>query len=256
MKILRAKKDGQAFYAVLDGNAVRRIEGLPYEDIVYTGETYALGNVKILIPAEPTKIVAVGLNYQKHVREIKHSLDNVPVVDKTPIIFLKPPTSAIADGDDIVYPAASLRVDYEAELAVVIKKMCKDVKPDDVGGYILGYTALNDVTARDLQKKDGQWTRGKSFDTFCPFGPYIDTDYDPKGKRVTCVLGGQVMQDGSTDDMVFGIAEIVSFISECMTLCPGDVIATGTPEGIGPMQRGDTVEVRVEGLAPLSNKVV
>ena len=256
MKILRARKDGQAFYAVLEGDTVRRISGLPYEDVVFEGVTYALDDVAILAPSEPTKIVAVGLNYKKHANEIMDSLDNVPVVDKTPIIFLKPPTSVIADGDDIVYPAASSRVDYEAELAVVIKKTCKDIEPGEVDGYIFGYTALNDVTARDLQRKDGQWTRAKSFDTFCPFGPYIDTDYDPVGKRVMSVLNGNVMQDGSIDDMVFGIAEIVSFISTCMTLCPGDVIATGTPEGIGPMQRGDEIEIRVEGLEPLKNKVV
>ena len=256
MKIIRAQKDGQAFYAVLDGEAVVCIDGLPYGDIVYTGQKYALCDVKILAPSEPTKIVAVGLNYKKHASEIKSSLDNVPVVDKTPIIFIKPSTSVIADGDSIVYPAASSRVDYEGELAIVIKKTCKNVSPSEAGAYIFGYTALNDVTARDLQKKDGQWTRGKSFDTFCPMGPYIDTDYDPRNKHVISMLNGQVMQDGNTNDMIFGAADIVSFISHCMTLLPGDVIATGTPEGIGPMQKGDTIEIRVEGLAALKNDVI
>ena len=250
MKTLRAKKDGQAFYAVLEGDTVRRISGLPYEDIIYTGEAYALDDVTLLAPAEPSKIVAVGLNYADHAKEMKTD------VSATPIIFIKPSTSVIAAGADIVYPGASSRVDYEAELAVVIKKTCRNVMPGDAGGYVFGYTALNDVTARDLQKKDGQWTRAKAFDTFCPMGPYIDTDYDPVGKRLRSVLGGQVMQDGTTNDMIFGIADIVSFISECMTLLPGDVIATGTPEGVGPMQRGDEIEIRVEGLAPLKNHVV
>lgn len=257
MKILRAQKDGQAFYAVLDGNTVRRLSGLPYDDISYSGETYALDDIELLAPAQPSKIVAVGLNYAKHTGELKGGvLDDLPKVDKTPIIFLKPSTSVIAPDEDIAYPASSSRVDYEAELAVVIKKTCKSIAPEQAADYVFGYTALNDVTARDLQKKDGQWTRGKSFDTFCPFGPYIDTDYDPAGKRVMSVLNGQVHQDGNTDDMIFGVAEIVSFISECMTLLPGDVIATGTPEGIGPMQKGDVIEVRVEGLETLRNHVI
>jgi 2-keto-4-pentenoate hydratase/2-oxohepta-3-ene-1,7-dioic acid hydratase in catechol pathway len=257
MKILRAQKDGQAFYAVLDGDKIRRLVGFPYDDIAYTGETYVLGDIKILAPSEPSKIVAVGLNYAKHTGELKGGvLDNLPNVDKTPIIFLKPPTSVIAPEEGIVYPAASQRVDYEAELAVVIKKTCRNIAPDQAADFIFGYTALNDVTARDLQKKDGQWTRGKSFDTFCPFGPYIDTDYDPHGKRVMSILNGEVHQDGSTDDMIFGVAEILSFVSECMTLLPGDVIATGTPEGIGPMQEGDVIEVCVEGLETLRNHVI
>ena len=250
MKILRAKKDGQAFYAALEGETVKRIKGLPYEDIAYTGETYPLGDVAVLAPAEPSKIVAIGLNYAKHAGEMKEKLS------ETPIIFLKPSTSVIAPEQSIVYPKAPERVDFEAELAVIIKKTCKNIKPDEADDYIFGYTALNDVTARDLQKKDGQWTRGKSFDTFCPFGPYIDTDYDPRGKRVMSVLNGYVRQDGNTDDMIFGVAEIVSFVSECMTLCPGDVIATGTPEGIGPMNKGDVIEIRVEGLEPLTNDVI
>ena len=211
MKILRAKKDGQVFYAELMGDAVRRIDGLPYDNIAYTGETYGLEEVDVLAPAEPTKIVAIGLNYAKHAGEMKEELS------KTPIIFLKPSTSVIAQGESIVYPDMASRVDFEAELGVIIKKRCKHIAPGEVDDYIFGYTALNDVTARDLQKKDGQWTRGKSFDTFCPFGPYIDTEYEPGGKRVTSVLNGQVMQDGNTDDMIFSVAEIVSFLSECMT---------------------------------------
>ncbi|MDD5017394.1 MAG: fumarylacetoacetate hydrolase family protein [Eubacteriales bacterium] len=250
MKLLRAGREGQAFYAALRGDTIRRLRGLPYDGIAYTGEEYSLRDVRILTPSEPTKIVAVGLNYAKHAGEMKEELK------KTPVIFLKPPTSVIAHGQDIVYPGASARVDYEAELGVVIKKLCKNVPAGEALDYVFGYTALNDVTARDLQAADGQWTRAKSFDTFCPFGPYIDTDYDPANKRITSVLNGEVKQDANTDDMLYNVAELISFISECMTLLPGDVIATGTPEGIGPMQRGDVIEIIIEGLDTLQNRVV
>jgi len=174
---------------------------------------------------------------------------------ENPILFIKPSTTVLAPGEGIAYPKASQRVDYEAELAVVIGKICRNVSAEAVKEYIFGFTALNDVTARDLQKKDGQWTRGKGFDTFCPFGPYVDTDYDPRGKRVQSLLNGQVKQDGNTDEMIYTVYALIAFISECMTLLPGDVIATGTPDGIGPMQPGDTIEIRVEGLEPLINTV-
>ncbi len=249
MKIARVQWQGQAFYAVLESGAVKRIAGLPYDRIQFTGESYAPEDVTLLAPAEPSKVVAVGLNYAKHAGEMKEELP------ENPKLFMKPSTAVLASGGAIVYPSASGRVDYEAELGVVIGKVCKDVTPEAAKDYIFGYTALNDVTARDLQKKDGQWTRGKGFDTFCPFGPYVDTDYDPRGKRVQSVLNGEVKQDGSTDEMIFNIDELVSFISGVMTLLPGDVIATGTPEGIGPMQRGDTIEIRVEGLETLTNHV-
>ena len=205
--------------------------------------------MKLLPPCEPTKIVAVGLNYAKHAVEMKVRLAGKPV------LFIKPPTSLIAHGEAIVWPAASQRVDYEAELALVIGKKCKGVSPEEAPDYIFGYTALNDVTARDLQKADVQWTRAKSFDTFCPVGPYIDTAYNPAGRRVQCVVDGVVRQEGNTDDMLFSPAELVSFISECMTLLPGDIIATGTPEGIGPLRRGGVVEIRIDGLETLRNSV-
>ncbi len=250
MRILRAQKDGQAFYAVLEGGCVRRLNSPPYDGVQYTGEEYGLSEVKLLPPSEPSKIVAVGLNYAKHAAEMKETLLGRPV------IFMKPSTAMIAHGEAIVWPEASAKVDYEAELAVVIGKTCKNVTPEEAHKYIFGYTALNDVTARDLQKADGQWTRGKSFDTFCPVGPYIDTDFDPENKRVQSVLDGEGKQDGNTTDMLFGPTEVVSFISECMTLLPGDIIATGTPEGIGPMRRGSVIEIRIEGLETLRNSVV
>lgn len=250
MKILRAKKQGQAFYAELCGEMVRRIEKKPYDEIRYTGDEYSLYDVEILAPCEPTKIVAVGLNYIAHANEMKETQGS------SPIIFLKPATSVLANNQSIVYPRMSKRVDYEAELGVVIGKTCKNVAAVDANDYIFGYTPLNDVTARDLQKVDGQWTRAKSFDTFCPFGPYIYTDFDPSNRRVTSVLNGEMKQDGNSNDMRFGAADLICFISECMTLNAGDVIATGTPAGIGPMQKGDTIEIRIEGMETLTNTVI
>ena len=249
MKIARVQKDGEAFYATLEDGVFRRIAGLPYDGVTFTGETYSPDSIKLLAPAEPTKIVAVGLNYAKHAGEMKEALP------ENPILFIKPSTAVLSPGEGITYPKASQRVDYEAELGVVIGKACKNVTVETAKDYIFGYTALNDVTARDLQKKDGQWTRAKSFDTFCPFGPYVDTDYDPRGKSVQSVLNGRVCQDGNTGDMIYNVYQLVAFISECMTLLPGDVIATGTPEGIGPMQPGDVIEIKVEGLETLQNHV-
>ncbi len=250
MRYLRAHYDGQHFYAALEDGCVKRLNGSPYEGAQFTGEEYSLNNVKLLPPSEPTKIVAVGLNYARHAAEMKETLLGRPV------IFLKPTTALIAHGEEIVWPAAAAQVDHEAEQALVIGKTCKNVTPEDAPAYILGYTALNDVTARDLQKADGQWTRGKSFDTFCPVGPYVDTDFVPAHRRVQSILDDEVKQDGNTDDMLFTPAELVSFISECMTLLPGDIIATGTPEGIGPMRRGSVIEIRIEGLEALRNSVI
>lgn len=250
MKILRAAKAGRAFYAELLNNRACVIEGEPWGGVVFTGEEYELSELEVLAPCEPSKIVAVGLNYEKHANELKETLTG------DPILFIKPPSAVTPHGRGIVYPAQSRRVDYEAELAAVIGRACKNVTAQEAGGYIFGYTALNDVTARDLQKKDGQWTRAKSFDTFCPVGPYIDTQYEPEGRSVKSVLNGSVMQSGNTADMIFTVPQLISFISGCMTLLPGDVVATGTPEGIGPMQRGDTIEIMIEGLETLRNTVI
>ena len=175
---------------------------------------------------------------------------------ETPMLFIKPSTSVLESGGNIIYHRMSSRVDFEAELGVVIGAACDNVTAEDAPGYIFGYTPLNDVTARDLQKVDGQWARAKGFNTFCPFGPYIYTDYDPNGKRVQSILNGEIRQDGNTADMHFPVFELVSFISEVMTLLPGDVIATGTPAGIGPMRRNDTIEIHIEGMEPLIIKVV
>lgn len=249
MKIVRAQRNAESFYAVKEGDILRRLAEAPYKRYHFTGEDVALDDVTLLPPCQPTKIVAVGLNYAQHAAELHDKLIG------NPVLFIKPVTTLIAHGESIEYPSISQRVDYEAELAVVIGKTCSKVTPLEAKSCIFGYTALNDVTARDIQKQDGQWTRAKSFDTFCPVGPSIDTEFNPAGKRIQSVLNGETKQNSTFDDMLFDVPQIISFISACMTLLPGDIIATGTPEGIGPMQRGDTIQVRIEGLDTLQNMV-
>ncbi len=198
----------------------------------------------------PSKIVCVGLNYREHAVELKLK------IPKEPVIFLKPSSSIIYNKDDIVYPPKVRRLDFEAELAVVIKKKTKNIKPKEAPAYILGYTCLNDVTARDLQKKDGQWTRSKSFDTFCPIGPVIETDLDPSDIKIESRLNGILRQSSSSADLIFPVYELVAYISGIMTLSPGDIISTGTPPGVGPMRPRDLIEVSIEGIGALNNKVV
>jgi 2-keto-4-pentenoate hydratase/2-oxohepta-3-ene-1,7-dioic acid hydratase in catechol pathway len=217
--------------------------------MVSGGQVLALQDVHLLAPCRPSKIVCVGLNYVKHAQELKMALPDEP------ILFLKPPTSVLAPGGKIVYPSSCRQLDYEGELAVVIGKRCKDVLADEAEKHILGYTCINDVTARDLQRKDGQWTRAKSFDTFAPLGPWIGK-IDPLDVDIQTRLNGKVVQSSNTSDLIFDVPHLVQFISSVMTLEPGDVIATGTPPGVGPMQRGDTVEVEIEGIGVLKNCVV
>ncbi|MGD0930809.1 MAG: fumarylacetoacetate hydrolase family protein [Candidatus Korobacteraceae bacterium] len=212
-----------------------------------------LSAVRLLAPAEPGKIVCIGRNYREHAKELDHPIPTEP------LIFLKPPSSLIGPDDEIRRPAElSQRVDYEGELAVVIGKPCYGLREgDDVKPYILGYTCLNDVTARDLQNKDGQWSRAKGFDTFCPVGPVVTADLDPwKGVRVQTRVNGELRQNGTTADFLFPLDVLIRFISQVMTLEPGDVIATGTPAGVGPVKAGDVVEVTVEGVGTLRNPVV
>ena len=203
-----------------------------------------------MLERRPSKIVAVGRNYLAHARELGHE------VPTEPLIFLKPTSAIVGDQDDVVYPKASLRVDHEAELAVVIGRRCKDVNEGDAFDYVRGYTCANDVTARDLQESDDQWTRAKGFDTFCPLGPQVVENLDPSSLRVVARVNGEVRQDGHTSDMLFGVPSLVAFISGVMTLEPGDVILTGTPPGVGPVQRGDLMEVEIEGIGVLRNRVV
>ena len=217
--------------------------------IISGGEVLKPEDVTILPPCNPSKIVCVGLNYVKHAHELKMALPDEP------ILFMKPPSSVLAPGGQIIYPASSHQLDYEGELAVVIGKRCKSVSAEEADKYILGYTCFNDVTARDLQKKDGQWTRAKSFDTFAPFGPWI-AKIDPFDVDIRTRLNGRVVQDSNTSDLIFDVPRLLEFISGVMTLLPGDVIATGTPPGVGSMQKGDEVEVEIEGIGVLKNSVV
>jgi len=201
------------------------------------------------LPQQPTKIVLVGLNYTDHAEEL-----GMPLPDE-PIIFLKPPTALLGPEDWIIYPAQAQRVDYEAELAVVMQDQCTHVEPEAVLEHVAGFTCLNDVTARDLQKKDMQWTRAKSFDTFCPVGPRIVKEIEPNNVRIQSYLNGELRQDSTTANFIFSVEELVSFVSHVMTLQPGDIIATGTPSGIGAMQHGDTIEIVIEGIGTLRNYV-
>jgi 2-keto-4-pentenoate hydratase/2-oxohepta-3-ene-1,7-dioic acid hydratase in catechol pathway len=212
-----------------------------------------LSAVRLLAPAEPGKIVCIGRNYREHAKELDHPIPTEP------LIFLKPPSSLIGPEDEIRRPAElSQRVDYEGELGVVIGRRCYRLREgDDVKPYIVGYTCVNDVTARDLQNKDGQWTRAKGFDTFCPVGPVVADGLDPwKGVRVQSRVNGELRQDGTTADFLFPLDVLIRFISQVMTLEPGDVIATGTPAGVGPVKAGDVVEVTVEGVGALRNPLV
>jgi 2-keto-4-pentenoate hydratase/2-oxohepta-3-ene-1,7-dioic acid hydratase in catechol pathway len=210
-----------------------------------------LDEVTLLAPCQPSKIVAVGQNYAAHVAELGSS------VPSEPILFLKPPTTVVGPGAAIAYPRhLSEQVDYEAELAVVIGRQAYRVRSENADEYILGYTCANDVTARDLQRRDGQWTRSKGFDTFCPLGPWIVAGLDASDLAVRCRVNGELRQDGSTRDMIFGVKDLVAAISAVMTLLPDDVILTGTPSGIGPLQPGDHVAVEVEGIGVLENHVI
>lgn len=213
------------------------------------GREYRMEDVKVMPPCTPTKIVCVGCNYVEHARELNERIPDEP------ILFLKPPSSLLAHGESIIYPKQSKQVDHEAELAVVIGRRTRNVKADKAKHHIMGYTCFNDVTARDLQRKDIQWTRSKSFDTFSPIGPFITTDIDPKGLDIKARLNGHVRQSSSTSDMIFDVYRLVEFISGVMTLETGDIIATGTPPGVGPMNAGDTIEVEIEGVGTLMNKV-
>ena len=197
----------------------------------------------------PTKIILAGLNYRDHAKEMKMK------IPKEPVIFLKPATTLIGHQDEIIYPPGVKRLDYEAELAVVIKKRARNVSLQQAKEYILGYTCLNDVTARDLQKKDGQWTRAKSFDSFCPVGPCLATDLDTSDLRIQAYLNGKLKQDSTTSQLIFSVEYLVFFVSKIMTLLPGDIISTGTPPGTSPMHPGDTIEVKIEGVGTLRNYV-
>ncbi|MGQ9638065.1 MAG: fumarylacetoacetate hydrolase family protein [Thermodesulfobacteriota bacterium] len=250
MKIVRYQERGRIKWGVVEEEMIREIDGNPFEDFRLTSRERSLKEVKLLSPCLPSKIVALGLNYRDHAEEVKLDLP------ERPLLFMKPSTSVIGPGEGILYPNMSKRVDYEGELAIVIRKRAKAVSVEKAREYILGYTCFNDVTARDLQPKGGQWTLSKSFDTFAPLGPWIATDIDPSNLEISTYLNGERRQHSNTKNLIFEPLYLVSFISHVMTLLPGDVIATGTPSGIGPMSIGDRVEVVIQGIGRLINPVI
>lgn len=233
----------------LDEEKVGRLDGSPYVAFSRKQARTKLSRVVLLPPAEPTKIICVGRNYAAHAAE--HEAE----VPELPLLFLKPPSSLLPSGRRILLPPQSERVEHEAELAVVISQRGRWITPEKCTEYILGYTIANDVTARDLQRQDGQWTRGKGFDTFCPLGPWLETDLDPADVLITCSVNEQMRQMGSTRDMVFSVSNLVAYISSIMTLEAGDVILTGTPSGVGPLLEGDEVTIEIEGIGSLTNNV-
>jgi len=239
----------ETFYGILEGETVFETAGL---NGTRNGREHSIEGIRLLPPCAPTKIVCVGRNYVEHAKELGNE------VPSEPLIFLKPPSSMLAAGEQVVYPGLSQRVDFEGELGVVIGTRARRVRREEAMSHVLGYTVVNDVTARDLQKKDGQWTRGKGFDTFCPVGPWVvpATEVNLATLRVTTRLNGEVKQDGPITDMIFPVADIIEYVTQFLTLEPGDLIATGTPPGVGPMQPGAVVEVEINGIGLLRNTVV
>jgi 2-keto-4-pentenoate hydratase/2-oxohepta-3-ene-1,7-dioic acid hydratase in catechol pathway len=236
--------DGDEIIAGLVGDPL-------YSGVELTGEQYSLADVRLLAPVIPrSKVVGIGRNYAAHAAELGNE------VPEQPLVFFKPNTSVIGPFDPIVYPAESTNVHFEGELAVVISRICRDVPVEKASDVIYGYTICNDVSARDLQKSDGQWARAKGYDSFCPLGPWIETELDPSDLRLTTTLNGEPRQDSTTALMLHDVAALIAYVTSFTTLLPGDVIATGTPEGVGPMTPGDDVSITIEGIGTLTNRVV
>lgn len=251
MRIVRYQIDDRdPRYGWVLEDRVGAIVGSPFGAFQRNEADIRLSEVRLLPPLLPTKLVCAGRNYAAHAAE--HDAE----VPDLPLIFLKPPSSVIGPEDRIVLPPQSQQVEHEAELAVVIGREARWIHAEDALDYVLGYTIANDVTARDLQYRDGQWTRGKGFDTFCPIGPWVATDFDPTDVMISCYVNEELRQMGSTRDMVFSIRQLITYVSSIMTLLPGDLILTGTPSGVGPLEPGDQVSVRIEGLGALNNSVI
>ncbi len=250
MRFVRFQVNGDApRFGWLHEDQIGELQGDLFGSYRRKKTSIPLKDARLLAPCMPSKIVCVGRNYVEHAKELGHD------VPKVPLIFLKPPSAVIASGETILLPPQSSQVEHEAELVAVIGKRGRNVTTESARDFILGYTIGNDVTARDLQKTDGQWTRAKGFDTFCPFGPWIDTDFDPSDALITCRVNGQMRQLSSTRDMVFSIGVLIAYISSVMTLAPGDLIFTGTPAGVGQLKHDDVVEVEIDGLGVLKNPV-
>lgn len=251
MKIVRMQTDEGIVYGTVEPEGIRVYQGSPLVHWEATDVFVPFESAKLLAPVLPSKVIAVGMNYADHIEEMGND------VPEQPFIFIKPSTSVIGPSAPVIYPEGTKRVDHEGELAVVIGAVARHVPADDFGQVVLGYTVGNDVTARDIQKDDGQLTIGKGFDTFCPLGPAITTEFDPTEEMaITVKVNGKIRQEGSTADLVFGVPEIIEFVTKCMTLLPGDVILTGTPSGVGPVVPGDRMDVEIAGIGVLSNPVV
>lgn len=237
-------------YGWILGDTIGPVEGDPFSEFHRQELELPLSKVHLLPPVLPSKIICIGRNYVDHARE--HGAE----VPEVPLIFMKPPTALIGPGDKIVLPPQSQQVEHEGELVVVIGKTGRWIPPEQALEHVFGYSVGNDVTARDLQRRDGQWTRAKGFDTFCSLGPWIETEFDPSDALITCHVNGELRQMASSRDMVFSVRQLIAFISSVMTLLPGDLIYTGTPAGVGPLLPGDVVEVQIEGIGILSNPVI
>ncbi|MFJ4965749.1 Ureidoglycolate lyase [Streptomyces sp. ADI96-02] len=258
MRIARFSIDGNVAFGAVEGQGTVEsgdlvldiIKGIPYADFELSGTKVPLNKVRLLPPVLPNKVVGIGRNYAEHAAELGNEVPDVPTA------FFKPTTSVIGSGDAIEYPSFSNELHHEAELAVVIGRMCREVPRERVRDVILGYTCANDVTARDVQRREKQWARAKGFDTACPLGPWVETDIDPNDLTIQATVNGQQRQLGRTSDMIRSIEDLVVHITEAMTLLPGDVILTGTPAGVGPLHVGDEVAVTIEGIGTLTNKVI
>jgi 2-keto-4-pentenoate hydratase/2-oxohepta-3-ene-1,7-dioic acid hydratase in catechol pathway len=250
VRIARFSLDGTVAFGVVEGDELDIIKGHPFAGVERSGQRIPLDRVRLLPPVLPSKVVAIGRNYAEHARELGNEVPDVPVA------FFKPSTSVAGPGDPVPYPAFSSEVHYEAELAVVIGRLCKEVPRARVRDVILGYTCANDVTARDVQRAESQWARAKGFDGSCPLGPWVETEVDPADLALQCTVNGEQRQLGRTSEMVRSVEDLVVHLTEAMTLLPGDVILTGTPAGVGPLHVGDEVAVTIEGIGTLTNKVI
>ncbi|MBX3204590.1 MAG: fumarylacetoacetate hydrolase family protein [Labilithrix sp.] len=250
MRVAVLEKNGDKGWFSLDGDRARRFDGSPFEGARLGSIEIPWSPADLRAPVRPSKIVCVGRNYAAHAKELGNE------VPKEPLLFFKPPSSVVGPGGAIVLPRESERVEHEAELGVVIGRRVRRIAPEQAMSAVYGYTCVCDVTARDLQKKDGQWTRAKGFDTFCPTGPWIETELDPSDLAVTCAVDGAVRQSGRTSQMIFDVPTLIAYVSAAMTLEPGDLIVTGTPEGVGPLVAGNHVVVSVEGIGELGIGVV
>ncbi|MEU9981198.1 fumarylacetoacetate hydrolase family protein [Streptomyces sp. NPDC050856] len=265
MRIARFSIDGNVAFGAVEGSSAPGaegdlvldiIKGIPYTDFELSGTKVPLSKVRLLPPVLPNKVVAIGRNYAEHAAELGNTVLDDRGRLEAPVAFFKPTTSVIGSGDAIEYPSFSQELHHEAELAVVIGRMCREVPRERVKDVVFGYTCANDVTARDVQRREKQWARAKGFDTSCPLGPWVETDLDPADVTIQCTVNGEQRQLGRTSDMLRSVEDLIVHITEAMTLLPGDVILTGTPAGVGPLNVGDEVAVTIEGIGTLTNKVI